>query len=275
MANFCNYCGRQLANGEVCNCRNQVAQSNAPQNQMPQSGFNNPQQSLNQVNGMNQNQPMGNQAFNPNPGMNNFNQGMQYGNFQAGYQSSFSFGEFMANVGGVFAHPVTSAKKQSEKKDSLSGILMICFNIVISLIILCIINAVIRSKLEDFAEFFPSARFILLGTLSIAALYFAAAGLLIGFSQIFKGNSRVTFSHCVTPVGQKAMLDSCIFALAGICALINLTFGMHVLVIGMIYTNILMITSFVEISPIPSNRKILVIGITQAIIYIISSIILY
>jgi hypothetical protein len=165
----------------------------------------------------------------------------------------------------IIKNPVEELKNIAATKDISLGIQMILLNVIVSLLGIVMAMAVTRLKLGDAARYMaiPYARIVVAGTVTVAANYFATAGILFGFSKAFAKGAEVTFSQSITAVGGKALYDAAVLVLGVICMLLNTGFGAFVLVAGYGATYILMVLAYCESVRLSSTAKLYVLAITK------------
>lgn len=243
MAKFCNQCGRQLNDGEVCNCQsvgsNPTYQQSAPQQQT---------------------QP-------------NFQQNFQQ-NYQSASQNDFGnkIKNMFMNILPMLKNPVGVLKELGDSGDAITGVMMIGLNLIITLFLLIFSCIAIRIKVGDYARFIniPYAQIILGGFFSTAVNYFASAGILFGFTKAFSKGTNVKFSQILSPIGGKALYDIAIVIVAALFMLFSPMFGLFLIAAGFAFTCSLFIVSYCESVGISANGKMYAIGITAVCMIIVS-----
>lgn len=299
MAKFCMYCGRPLAEGEVCNCQNNAntqetapqtadtnTQANAPAaeaNAQPdntnaqaqtaaQNDYNqgaNPNQNFNQG-GQIPNQNF-NQGFNQNY---NGNQGMPYGaapqqahSSELGNKIKFVF----SKIAGMFKSPSATIKEFIAKDDLHYGAIMMAINIIGVFIISLIEFLYLNNKLYDML---PVAKLLLVTVIIAVINTFGAAGLLYAFTnKTFKSNTSI--AHIFAIKGITSVLSVCLQVVTIIFTLLSAKLGLVLSVVAFIYTSVIFIANYVETVKLDTDKKSYALLITYSIVFIVEVIIFY
>lgn len=191
MAGFCSRCGRQLQDGEVCNCNIQQAVPNgAPVNNIPQQTF-----------------PNGNQ-------MNNIPPNMMYNQQMGGNVNSSEAAEAIKQIFnkaiGVFSNPYKKSVELAEENNMINGIGMISIHLISMIIFVLIWGAEVGGKGIPFGE-------IILYTIIIQAVcYFGWAGCLFVGAKYGFGVADATFDKLVSILGARSIWDAAVMLAGGI-----------------------------------------------------------
>lgn len=230
MAKFCSQCGKPLEEGEVCNCMNQ-SQSDSQQSNSQQSNS---------------------QAFNSQQ----FTQTV--GKVTNGTKL------FVGKIIPILKNPVEELKNIAMTNDVTMGLQMVISNIILTLLVLIIAMAGIRSKLGDLAEYvsIPYVKIVLLGTITVAAVYFAMAGILLAITKIFVKDSDVTFAQMITIVGGKALYDMGVLVIGILFMLLNTGLGLFLIAAGSVFTYLIMVVTYCSIVWMQESKKVYVLAIT-------------
>lgn len=238
MAKFCSQCGKPLEEGEVCNCMNQ-SQSDSQQSNSQQSNS---------------------QAFNSQQ----FTQTV--GKVTNGTKL------FVGKIIPILKNPVEELKNIAMTNDVTMGLQMVISNIILTLLVLIIAMAGIRSKLGDLAEYvsIPYVKIVLLGTITVAAVYFAMAGILLAITKIFVKDSDVTFAQMITIVGGKALYDMGVLVIGILFMLLNTGLGLFLIAAGSVFTYLIMIVTYCSIVRMQESKKVYVLAITYFCMMIVA-----
>ena len=239
MGKFCSQCGRPLEEGEVCNCQHQSQPQSEQQSQTEQQQMGQQSQTGQQSNAQQQlNQAVG----------------------KAAEATKALAGKIVP----ILKNPVEELKGIAATGDSKLGIQMVLCNIIASFLLLIIGMIALRLKLGDMAEYMeiPYVKIVLVGTIVMAAYYFAMAGILFGFTKAFAKGSEVHFAQSITAVGGKALYDIAVFVLGALCMVISSGFGLYVIMAGMAFTYLLMVITYSESVALKGSFKVYVLAIT-------------
>lgn len=299
MAKFCMYCGRPLAEGEVCNCQNNAntqetapqttdtnTQANAPAaeaNAQPDNtnaqaqtaAQNDYNQGANPNQNFNQGDPIPNQNFNQGFNQNyNGNQGMPYGaapqqahSSELGNKIKFVF----SKIAGMFKSPSATIKEFIAKDDLHYGVIMMAINIIGIFIISLIEFLYLNNKLYDML---PVARLLLVTVIIAVINTFGAAGLLYAFTnKTFKSNTSI--AHIFAIKGVTSVLSVCLQVVTIIFTLLSAKLGLVLSVVAFIYTSVIFIANYVETVKLDTDKKSYALLITYSIVFIVEVIIFY
>lgn len=299
MAKFCMYCGRPLAEGEVCNCQNNAntqetapqttdtnTQANAPAaeaNAQPDNtnaqaqtaAQNDYNQGANPNQNFNQGGPIPNQNFNQGFNQNyNGNQGMPYGaapqqahSSELGNKMKFVF----SKIAGMFKSPSATIKEFIAKDDLHYGAIMMAINIIGVFIISLIEFLYLNNKLYDML---PVAKLLLVTVIIAVINTFGAAGLLYAFTnKTFKSNTSI--AHIFAIKGVTSVLSVCLQVVTIIFTLLSAKLGLVLSVVAFIYTSVIFIANYVETVKLDTDKKSYALLITYSIVFIVEVIIFY
>jgi len=299
MAKFCMYCGRPLAEGEVCNCQNNAnTQETAPQTadtntqanapaaeanvqpdntnvQAQTAAQNDYNQGANPNQNFNQGGPIPNQNFNQGFNQNyNGNQGMPYGaapqqahSSELGNKIKFVF----SKIAGMFKSPSATIKEFIAKDDLHYGVIMMAINIIGIFIISLIEFLYLNNKLYDML---PVAKLLLVTVIIAVINTFGAAGLLYAFTnKTFKSNTSI--AHIFAIKGVTSVLSVCLQVVTIIFTLLSAKLGLVLSVVAFIYTSVIFIANYVETVKLDTDKKSYALLITYSIIFIVEVIIFY
>lgn len=299
MAKFCMYCGRPLAEGEVCNCQNNAnTQETAPQTadtntqanapaaeanvqpdntnvQAQTAAQNDYNQGANPNQNFNQGGPIPNQNFNQGFNQNyNGNQGMPYGaapqqahSSELGNKIKFVF----SKIAGMFKSPSATIKEFIGKDDLHYGVIMMAINIIGIFIISLIEFLYLNNKLYDML---PVAKLLLVTVIIAVINTFGAAGLLYAFTnKTFKSNTSI--AHIFAIKGVTSVLSVCLQVVTIIFTLLSAKLGLVLSVVAFIYTSVIFIANYVETVKLDTDKKSYALLITYSIIFIVEVIIFY
>jgi hypothetical protein len=244
------YCGRPLAEGEVCNCQNNAnTQETAPQTADTNTQANAPAAEANvqpdntNVQAQTTAQNDYNQGANPNQ---NFNQGM-------------------------FKSPSATIKEFIAKDDLHYGVIMMAINIIGIFIISLIEFLYLNNKLYDML---PVAKLLLVAVIIAVINTFGAAGLLYAFTnKTFKSNTSI--AHIFAIKGVTSVLSVCLQVVTIIFTLLSAKLGLVLSVVAFIYTSVIFIANYVEIVKLDTDKKSYALLITYSIVFIVEVIIFY
>lgn len=299
MAKFCMYCGRPLAEGEICNCQNNAntqetapqtadtnTQANAPAaeaNAQPDNtnaqaqtaAQNDYNQGANPNQNFNQGGPIPNQNFNQGFNQNyNGNQGMPYGaapqqahSSELGNKIKFVF----SKIAGMFKSPSATIKEFIAKDDLHYGAIMMAINIIGVFIISLIEFLYLNNKLYDML---PVAKLLLVTVIIAVINTFGAAGLLYAFTnKTFKSNTSI--AHIFAIKGITSVLSVCLQVVTIIFTLLSAKLGLVLSVVAFIYTSVIFIANYVETVKLDTDKKSYALLITYSIVFIVEVIIFY
>lgn len=299
MAKFCMYCGRPLAEGEVCNCQNNAntqetapqttdtnTQANAPAaeaNAQPDNtnaqaqtaAQNDYNQGANPNQNFNQGGPIPNQNFNQGFNQNyNGNQGMPYGaapqqahSSELGNKIKFVF----SKIAGMFKSPSATIKEFIAKDDLHYGAIMMAINIIGIFIISLIEFLYLNNKLYDML---PVAKLLLVTVIIAVINTFGAAGMLYAFTnKTFKSNTSI--AHIFAIKGVTSVLSVCLQVVTIIFTLLSAKLGLVLSVVAFIYTSVIFIANYVETVKLDTDKKSYALLITYSIVFIVEVIIFY
>ena len=293
------YCGRPLAEGEVCNCQNNAnTQETAPQTadtntqanapaaeanvqpdntnvQAQTAAQNDYNQGANPNQNFNQGGPIPNQNFNQGFNQNyNGNQGMPYGaapqqahSSELGNKIKFVF----SKIAGMFKSPSATIKEFIAKYDLHYGVIMMAINIIGIFIISLIEFLYLNNKLYDML---PVAKLLLVTVIIAVINTFGAAGLLYAFTnKTFKSNTSI--AHIFAIKGVTSVLSVCLQVVTIIFTLLSAKLGLVLSVVAFIYTSVIFIANYVETVKLDTDKKSYALLITYSIIFIVEVIIFY
>lgn len=298
------YCGRPLAEGEVCNCQNNAntqeaapqttdtnTQANAPAaeaNAQPDNtnaqatdaqaqtaAQNDYNQGANPNQNFNQGGPVPNQNFNQGYNQNyNGNQGMPYGaapqqahSSELGNKIKFVF----SKIAGMFKSPSATIKEFIGKDDLHYGAIMMAINIIGVFIISLIEFLYLNNKLYDML---PVAKLLLVTVIIAGINTFGAAGLLYAFTnKTFKSNTSI--AHIFAIKGVTSVLSVCLQVVTIIFTLLSAKLGLVLSVVAFIYTSVIFIANYVETVKLDTDKKSYALLITYSIVFIVEVIIFY
>lgn len=299
MAKFCMYCGRPLAEGEVCNCQNNAnTQETAPQTadtntqanapaaeanvqpdntnaQAQTAAQNDYNQGANPNQNFNQGGPIPNQNFNQGFNQNyNGNQGMPYGaapqqahSSELGNKIKFVF----SKIAGMFKSPSATIKEFIAKDDLHYGAIMMAINIIGVFIISLIEFLYLNNKLYDML---PVVKLLLVTVIIAVINTFGAAGLLYAFTnKTFKSNTSI--AHIFAIKGVTSVLSVCLQVVTIIFTLLSAKLGLVLSVVAFIYTSVIFIANYVETVKLDTDKKSYALLITYSIVFIVEVIIFY
>lgn len=299
MAKFCMYCGRPLAEGEVCNCQNNAnTQETAPQTadtntqanapaaeanvqpdntnaQAQTAAQNDYDQGATPNQNFNQGGPIPNQNFNQGFNQNyNGNQGMPYGaapqqahSSELGNKIKFVF----SKIAGMFKSPSATIKEFIAKDDLHYGAIMMAINIIGVFIISLIEFLYLNNKLYDML---PVAKLLLVAVIIAVINTFGAAGLLYAFTnKTFKSNTSI--AHIFAIKGVTSVLSVCLQVVTIIFTLLSAKLGLVLSVVAFIYTSVIFIANYVETVKLDTDKKSYALLITYSIVFIVEVIIFY
>lgn len=299
MAKFCMYCGRPLAEGEVCNCQNNAnTQETAPQTadtntqanapaaeanvqpdntnaQAQTAAQNDYNQGANPNQNFNQGGPIPNQNFNQGFNQNyNGNQEMPYGaapqqahSSELGNKIKFVF----SKIAGMFKSPSATIKEFIAKDDLHYGAIMMAINIIGVFIISLIEFLYLNNKLYDML---PVAKLLLVTVIIAVINTFGAAGLLYAFTnKTFKSNTSI--AHIFAIKGVTSVLSVCLQVVTIIFTLLSAKLGLVLSVVAFIYTSVIFIANYVETVKLDTDKKSYALLITYSIVFIVEVIIFY
>ena len=293
------YCGRPLAEGEVCTCQNNAnTQETAPQTadtntqanapaaeanvqpdntnvQAQTTAQNDYNQGANPNQNFNQGGPIPNQNFNQGFNQNyNENQGMPYGaapqqahSSELGNKIKFVF----SKIAGMFKSPSATIKEFIAKDDLHYGVIMMAINIIGIFIISLIEFLYLNNKLYDML---PVAKLLLVAVIIAVINTFGAAGLLYAFTnKTFKSNTSI--AHIFAIKGVTSVLSVCLQVVTIIFTLLSAKLGLVLSVVAFIYTSVIFIANYVEIVKLDTDKKSYALLITYSIVFIVEVIIFY
>lgn len=262
MANFCNQCGRQLQDGEVCNCQQQNVNQNQTMGGMPNQAQQPYQQFQNN---------MGNMPYQGYPQQNPY--GMM------GNQVVSTSKNIFQEIANIFKDPIGTTKRLADEDKMTMPLTMVIINIVAVFLLSIIYMIVARVKLADYASWvsIPYVKIVLIMTIVSAIYDFALAGLTLLSTKVFF-KEDISFAKALTLVGTKVIIDTLVLIVAAILAILSTALGGIVLSAGMIFTTLMFVMSYQKLSSLSDTKKFyslfvtfvmqaVVMGIVYAVLY--------
>lgn len=255
---FCKYCGKQLADGEVCSCQNVAAVNQEPQMAAPQMEqiYGQPQMNTQpQMNPQFQGNPMNGQPYQPNPQME---------------QAKQAAGGFLKTALDSITHPVTNAVNCSRTSGNF-GLISILVNLVLALIGLIILCLYVKGQLGMFGSAIPYAKLVVGSLVLSAATYFGyAASYFLTTKFIFK--SELSFKNSMNIISSKAIWDIVVVVIAFLFLILNAKAGIFLFAIGSLFTLLVMLYSYSEAVTISSDKKVYAMFISIILVAIVTMI---
>lgn len=264
MAKFCSQCGKQLADGEVCNCtlQEQVAQSQPMPEQVAQSGFVQSQAQGQSVQGQ---QSQGQSA---QPQSNQFINSQQINTEQLANDAKNIAADFVE----LLKRPIGKLVELSQKKNGMvMGAVLAGVQVFISTLIAIILMIFLRIGIGEASAFLPSLPYVKFplmvliftaGSVALTALF-----LQVFDSKVFKGNA--TFGSMLTVVGAKALVSVACLLVGAILSILSPGIGLTVIMIGIFASLAYMALGYSAVSVLDSDKKALVIMIVTAIMTVV------
>lgn len=255
---FCNQCGRQLQDGEVCLCQQQIIQNRQQTGHRPAPG-------MGYQNGNNYSQPQ--QMSQPN----NYQQIPQP---NSSFQQSYTQGNHrlvceLKNIASeilpIVKNPVEEIKHIAYSQNTYAGNLMIVINLVVTLVVLIIALLSLKSKMGAAADYIeiPYAKIVVSVVVMSAIMYYSIAGLIYYVSKKFF-NAPTFFSEINSIVGGKAILDAVILIISGVFFIISPLLGGILYGVGNLYTLLMFLYCYGETVLLGGSKKVYTILITCA-----------
>ena len=216
MAKFCKYCGRPLAEGEVCNCTGAQAQPTQPQQTPPQPTP--PQPTPNNISFV---QPTGNPPRIQTSDILN--------------QAKLLFFEFVS----VLKNPFTKAQELASTGNNRVGIAGIAVKMLANILLLVVVWNKFLSYAEDMISFRSRSyiaqylkeyglslpKFLFLAVVLTAGYDLLKAVLLKTFTQnVFKGKTNL--NEMITVVGVQSVFSAVLLLAAMVISLLSLKWGL-------------------------------------------------
>lgn len=308
MGKFCSQCGKPLQEGEVCECQQQntqnivqsenVMQSTAniveqtagsyengtneafqnPNANMQQDAFQNPNVNMQQNTFQNSN-ANGQQgpAWNQNVNTQQGTTWTQNENFQKGAEMIKTEGMSVLNrTIRMFKKPIGEIKDMANSDNLMTGLSAVITNMVVILLLSIIAMITVHIKLGEFSSFIkiPYVQIVFMAVVLSAIYDFGLAGsMFLTVKAFFKENT--SFAKMLSIVGGKVLLDSVFIAAGCILAILNGSLGLFIIALGMIFSSIVLIIGFYEVSALGSEQKVFAYFIALIIFVIALSIIYY
>lgn len=283
MAKFCDKCGRPLNEGEVCTCTQNEQQ--AVQQDSNQGGPTIQSSVLKK-------EQTQNDSGNGNQMQNNRNENQSQNTFSEG-QASFQGGQSNANNGQAFSNnnvneivadlktifskivpifksPVEEIKKIAATGTTGFGWEMVTLNVLVTFVMAIIAMFTWKHNLGAYADYMdiPYVRIVLSVTIMVAVNYVVLAGLLYFASNtLFKSN--IAFSQIISIIGSKAVIDGCFLVVGVMIMMISIGLGMVIVLLGNIYSILVMIVSYIEMTALDGSKKVYSLLITYVGLFII------
>ena len=176
---------------------------------------------------------------------------------QATDQISATTKSLFARIVPLFQDPVGQTIEIADTKNKKTGLEMIISNIVVTMLITIIFMIYTRIRLGDYAAYvhIPYIRIVIAATLLAAITYALLTGLLYACTK-YLFHAETGLEKIISITGTKALLDICIFAAGFVLSILSVKLGAFVILLGGIYTLLVMIFSFDRIIQIDTNQKI-------------------
>ena len=176
---------------------------------------------------------------------------------QATEQISATTKSIFARIVPLFQDPVGQTKEIADTNNKKTGLEMIISNIIVTMLIAIITMIYTRIKLGDYAAYIdiPYIRIVLVATLFAAITYALLTGLLYTCTK-YLFHAETGLEKILSITGTKALIDICIFAVGIVLSILSIKLGAFVVLIGGIYSLLVMIFSFDRIIQIDTNQKI-------------------
>lgn len=256
---FCNQCGRQLQNGEVCLCQQQIVQNRQRTGHRPAPG-------MGYQNGGGYSQP---QKM-PQPNNNYQQMAQQNGNYQQTYAQGNNrlvceLKNIINEILPIIKNPVEEIKHIAYSQNTYAGNLMIAINLVVTLVVLIIGLLSLKSKMGVAADYveIPYAKIVVSVVVMSAIMYYSIAGLIFYISKKFF-NAPTVFSEINSIVGGKAILDAVILVISGVFFIISPLLGGILYGVGNVYTLLMFLYCYGETVLLGGSKKVYTILITCA-----------
>lgn len=254
MAKFCSQCGKQLADGEVCNCTSQE--------QVAQSEFVQSQEQGQSVQGQ---QSQGQSA---QPQLNQFIDSQQINKEQLANDTKIIVADFVE----LLKHPIGKLTELSQKKRGMvMGAVLAGVQVFISTLIAIVLMILLRVGIGNASAFLPSLPYVqfplmvlifTMGSVALTALF-----LYVFDCKVFKGNA--TFGSMLTVVGAKALVSVACLLVGTVLSILSPGIGMTIIMVGIFVSLAYMALGYSAVSVLDSDKKALVIMIVTAIMTVV------
>ena len=204
MAGFCTKCGRPLPENGICSCSMQPENTTPPQGGAPQQGYMPPQGYAPQ------------QGYAPP-------QGYMPPQYNPVPKQDSAFVAALKNLPnlflGYFRDPVGTSRLASEKKDFLSGLIIMAASVILTLLGTLFFALVHYSGFGYFGFGWVAPRWIGISFLAPILAFGITIGLIYLLSLIAKAN--LDFRSVLAVVGVNAMLPVCLLAVSMLAGMIS------------------------------------------------------
>lgn len=242
MAKFCNQCGKPLQEGEVCSCQNpEVAQNSEPVNAAATE----------------------NAATTVNYTAEQVTRQMQETAQAVAVQGANVFKKMID----IFKSPISTVKQIADAQDKAAAFSMVITNVLVLSIITLIACVSANSKLDGWFEI-PVAKMVLTVLLTSAGVDFALAACLWLTTKFFF-KEEVSFIKMLSVTGAKLLIDSVFIVVGSILAIVSAEIGMMIFVLGSLFTMVLFIQSYAEVSSLSKDKKFYAMTVALAIFAVV------
>lgn len=246
MAKFCNQCGKPLQEGEVCSCQNPEAVQKAEQ-QVPVKDV-----------------ASESAATTVNYTAEQVTKQMQ-GTAQAVAVQGANVFKKMIDI---FKSPISTVKQIADAQDKAAAFSMVITNVLVLSIVTLIACVSANSKLDGWFEI-PVAKMVLTVLLTSVGVDFALAACLWLTTKFFF-KEEISFIKMLSVTGAKLLIDSVFIVVGSILTIVSAEMGMLIFGLGSLFTMVLFIQSYAEVSTLSKDKKFYAMTVALAIFAVIA-----
>lgn len=245
---FCMYCGKQLEEGEICNCQSNGAAVGTEGMSFEKQQFAEQNQ---QVNGQYQAPQVNYQEY-----QEKFNQAKEV--------SGMYLQQLWAALLGILKSPVSEGKRFAASGDKKLAIGFFSIQAILSGIFSMIICSKINSGMKAFGEvdseyLFSLPKALLITIIGSMILSFVTAGLLFAGVKIFKGTTTFWNMSCVAAV--RSIGISIIVLLSIIVTLLNVSWGIVIFVFAALAGLVFLVPVIQGGATLDENKQVYMVGL--------------
>lgn len=247
MGNFCTNCGRELQEGETCNCQETI-------NTQPEVTPAEPVQEA---------APQPAPAPQPTPAPTPATPS------QTSLDVNNGFKNLVSAITGIFKNPEGVAETLSKKENWLVAIILVAiqalFSGIFSLATVCVGMGM---SFIPFANIFVMFIVTFIGSIFISA---ALMGMTLGLGKAFKGTGDIKSALAVT--GVRCFITIPFTLVSIIFTMLNTGFGLFFFIVGEIFAIMMLFMAIQKGFALSANRAFAIVGITYVVMLIVFAII--
>lgn len=167
----------------------------------------------------------------------------------------------------IFKSPIRTVKQIADAQDKAAAFSMVITNVLVLSIITLIACVSANSKLDGWFEI-PVAKMVLTVLLTATGVDFALAACLWLTTKYFF-REDVSFIKMLSVTGAKLLIDSVFIVAGSILAIVSVQIGMVIFGLGSLFTMLLFIQSYTEVSTLDKDKKFYALTVALAIFAVI------